>query len=90
VAGRRGGPRFLFVVLWRQAYAKDATASFGFLNDPFDQRSTDLTHAREKGPLVGPGDEVAIEKDAVVLSISARCCFSTTLLRGSYGRPQST
>ena len=68
VPRRRGCPRLVFsVVLWRQTHAEDATASFGLLDDPFDLRSADLAHAREKRPLVGPRDEMVIEEDAVAL-----------------------
>ena len=68
VPRRRRRPRLLFfVVLWRQTHAEDATAAFGVLDDPFDLRSADPAHAREKRPLVGPRDEVVIEEDAVAL-----------------------
>ena len=66
-ARRRDCPRFIFVVLWRQPHAKNTTASFGFLDDPLDLRAADSADGREKRPLVGPGNEVAIEKDTVVL-----------------------
>ena len=41
--------------------------AFRFLDDSFHPRSAYLAHAREKRPLVNPGNEAVIDEDAVVL-----------------------
>jgi len=57
----------LLVLLRRQAHAEHAAAALGHLHCSFDRLTTEPADAREEGPLIRPGLESVIEKDAVAL-----------------------
>ena len=64
--GRRG-PRLGVVVFRWQPNAENPTAALGVLDQGLHLRSSDPSHARKERPLIGPRNEVVVEKHAVAL-----------------------
>ncbi len=62
--GRRG-PRFIFLILWRQPNPEDAPPPLCLLDDGFRLGSADRAHASEKCPLIGPRNQLLVEEHAV-------------------------
>ena len=63
--GRQAPGLMLVILLRRQAHTEDAALSLGRLNGPLDLLPTEPVQACEEGPLIRPGIEIGVEKDAV-------------------------
>ena len=69
VSSPRGScrPRFGIVVFGWEPNAENPTSALGVLHQGFHLRSPDPSRTRKERPLIGPWDEVVVEKHAVAL-----------------------
>ena len=63
----RHGPRLGVVVFRRQSNAENPTSALGVLYQGLNLRSSNPSRARKERPLIGPWNEVVVEKHAVAL-----------------------